>query len=393
TIYMEELGVEPGDFVSYYARATDTDTVGGPKSATSDIYFIEIRPFSQEFRRAQSMAGGMAGGGGGGGGDQAFALSEQQRQIIAATFNLERDREKLDQAKFREDAVFVALSQGRLRDQVDELIGQMKQRLGGASENLRRIAELLPEASAEMRTAQEALDALRTREALAAEQRALKVIQQAEQLYDLEVQMQGGGGGGGGGGAGQASELADLFQLELDRMANQYEMQQSARQQGTAAEVDEVANRLRELARRQLEAAEQAARLRNQQGGAAGAASQRALAEEVERTARQLEQLRRDAERQGQQRQDLAEAARRLQDAANAMRQAAANGSDNGAQARRAAESLQQAQRLLEQSRTDQAKQTAEQAAQRAEALTERQRQIAAGVDALNNEQGQARLD
>src|SRR6187401_739410 len=39
TIYMEELGVKVGDFVSYYAKAYDTDTVNGPKSTASDMYF------------------------------------------------------------------------------------------------------------------------------------------------------------------------------------------------------------------------------------------------------------------------------------------------------------------------------------------------------------------
>ena len=37
TIYMEELGVKPGDFVSYYAKATDNNGVEGPKTTTSDI--------------------------------------------------------------------------------------------------------------------------------------------------------------------------------------------------------------------------------------------------------------------------------------------------------------------------------------------------------------------
>lgn len=134
TLYLEELGVKPGDFVSYFAKATDTDTVAGPKVTTSDIYFVEVRPFSQDFRRAQSMAGGGGGGGGGGGAADTGALSEQQRQIVSATFNLERDRAKTAADKFREDAVFIGLSQGRLRDQVDELVGQMMQRLGGASE-------------------------------------------------------------------------------------------------------------------------------------------------------------------------------------------------------------------------------------------------------------------
>ncbi|HVW05483.1 MAG TPA: DUF4175 family protein, partial [Vicinamibacterales bacterium] len=395
TVYLEELGVKPGDFVSYYAKATDTDTVKGPKGATSDIYFIEVRPFSQDFRKAQSQAGG-GGGGGGGQQNQANALSEQQRQIIAATFNVERDRPTMTADKFKENSVFVGLSQGKLRDQVEEIVSQMRERLGlSTSDNMRQIAEILPRAAAEMKTAEGALSSQKTKDALAAEQRALRQLQLAEQLYDLEVRQGGGGGGGGGGGAQQmADDLADLFQLQLDRQANQYELQQSAQeaQQNANQQVDELAERLRDLARRQLEQArQQQLRGQQQQNGGGGGASQRALADQVEQAARQLEQLRREAERQGQSRQDLADAARRLQESANAMRQAAANGSDGGAQARQAADAIQQAQRLLQENQTANAQQSADDAVKRADDLARQQRDIAAGVQNLGRQQGAER--
>src|SRR5688500_19341889 len=100
---MEELGVKAGDSLSYYAKATDNDGVGGAKQSTSDIYFLRIRPFDKNFKPATSMSGG--GGGGGGGGQEVGALSQQQRQIISGTFNLQRDRKKLTAAKFRENMV------------------------------------------------------------------------------------------------------------------------------------------------------------------------------------------------------------------------------------------------------------------------------------------------
>ncbi|MCC7124657.1 MAG: hypothetical protein IT178_07400, partial [Acidobacteria bacterium] len=79
TFYLEELGVQAGDAVSYYARATDNNAVAGPQRATSDMFFLRIRPFDKDFKPAMSMGGG--GGGGGGGMDQVGALSQQQRQI------------------------------------------------------------------------------------------------------------------------------------------------------------------------------------------------------------------------------------------------------------------------------------------------------------------------
>ena len=94
TFYLEELGVQAGDSVSYYARASDNDAVEGAKQATSDIYFLRIRPFGKDFKPATSMSGG-GGGGGGGAGGEVGALSQQQRQIISGTFNVQRDRKTL----------------------------------------------------------------------------------------------------------------------------------------------------------------------------------------------------------------------------------------------------------------------------------------------------------
>src|SRR4029079_804814 len=118
-------------------------------------------------------------------------------------------------------------------------------------ENIQHILEALPKAAKEMQTAEDLLTSQKTKEALAPEQRALKHLQDAEQAYELEVrqQQQGGGGGGGGGGGQMAQDLADLFQLQLDRQANQYETQQSAAQQSANQQIDEIARRLQELAK------------------------------------------------------------------------------------------------------------------------------------------------
>src|SRR5262245_61441373 len=176
TIYLEELGLKPGDFVSYYAKATDTDAVQGPKTATSDIYFVQIRPFRKDYKQAQSQAMG----GGGGGGQQAVGeLSRQQREIVAATFNVVRDKAKTKPDKFRENVVFINLSQAKLREQVDELVGKLKARLGAVDPAFNKLAEVLPKAAEEMKLAENDLKAVKPDSALSPEQRALKLLQEA----------------------------------------------------------------------------------------------------------------------------------------------------------------------------------------------------------------------
>ncbi len=69
TIYLEELGLAPGDFVSYFAKATDQS-----QTASSDIYFVQVRPFKKDYKQAQSQA---QMGGGGGGGSRATSASSR----------------------------------------------------------------------------------------------------------------------------------------------------------------------------------------------------------------------------------------------------------------------------------------------------------------------------
>jgi hypothetical protein len=381
TFYLEELDLKPGDFVSYYARATDNDAVSGAKPATSDIYFMRIRPLSKDFRRAQSQASG-GGGGGGGQQDGPNNLSEQQKKIIAATFNVQRDRKTMTAGKLAENTRVVALSQEKLRTQVEELVLQLNQRLGG-DEAFKRIIELLPKAITEMKAAEAKLQAVAPAAALTPEQKALQYLQQAEEEFETQVQMrQQQGGGGGGGGQQQNRDLSELFELEVDRMANQYEMRQQAAQQQADQKIDEIAEKLKELARRQEQEAERqrrrAAAGQQQSGGGSGA-SQRELAEQVEQAARQLEQLARE-----QNRPELERSAQQLRQSADAMRRAAANGEQaGGAQSAEALERLRQAEQQLARSQSGRPERDVSDAIRRAEEIAKEQKDIADEVRGL----------
>jgi hypothetical protein len=373
TFYLEELGVQPGDAVSYYARATDNDGTAGPKTATSDIYFLRIRPFGKDFKPAQSMGGG--GGGGGGAGGEVGALSQQQRQIIAGTFKVQRDRKEMGAAKAKEAMVVLALSQSRLREQVQGLVDRMNSRLVTPDPAFKKIAELLPLAAAEMKTAESKLQANSADQALPPENKALQYLQQAEEEYELQVQTQrNAGGGGGGGGAGSiAEDLAELFKLEMDKMANQYETTQRAQQQNADQQIDELAEKLKELARRQEQELQRQRQLQAQSGrDARGGELQRQLAQQAEEAARQLERLSRE-----QNRPDLAQAARQMQQAADAMKRAAANGDPSAAgQAAAAADRLRQVQRQLQGQQGQRAGRDIQDAQRQAEELARENQQI-----------------
>ena len=294
TFFLEELELVPGDFVSYYAQVADNNQAEDAAPVKSDLYFVQVRAFRKDFRAAESQGGGGGGGGGGAGADPR-ALSQQQREVISATFNVIRDRDGYSADEYRENLVFLTLAQGRLREQVESLVTRLNSRVTSPDPAFRAIAQTLPKAMEEMRAAEEQLQAQNATDALPPEQRALQQLQRAEEAYEeVQVTMGGGGGGGGGGSRSAAEDLADLFELELDRLQNQYETMERGQQQAADERVDELMERLRELARRQEQEAErrrrQAGNQRSAQGG--GGASQRALAEETEEAARRLERPR-----------------------------------------------------------------------------------------------------
>ena len=391
TFFLEELGVETGDSVSYYARAVDNDSTGA-KTASSNLYFLRIRPFKKDFKQAQSQGGG--GGGGGGGAGQVEALSEQQRQIISATFNVQRDRKTLGAKKLQENSTVVSLSQSRLREQVEGLLTRMNSQLVERDPAFAKIAEYLPQAVAAMKEAEGKLSAAAPDQALPPENKALQVLQKAEEEYETQISVnrQQGGGGGGGGGAMQ-QELAEIFEQELDQMANRYETANQASEQQNDREVDELLEKLKELARRQEQEAERQRRraLQGQGGGGGGSAQQRALAEQAEEAARRLERLARE-----EQRPELQEAARQAREAADAMRRAAAGGDANAsAQAQAALERLRETEKRLQRSLTQRAerdladaKRDADEIAREQQEITDQVRQLAANPSARS---GQAR--
>jgi hypothetical protein len=93
-ISLEKLGVEVDQLVSYFAWADDYGPDGKERRAYSDMYFAEVRPFEEVFRPDQSGGGGQNGqqsGGSQGGGNQSVKLAELQKQIVSATWKLQRE--------------------------------------------------------------------------------------------------------------------------------------------------------------------------------------------------------------------------------------------------------------------------------------------------------------
>ena len=278
-LYIEDLDVEPGDFVTYYARALDQNRAKASTEARSDIFFLDVTPFEQEFVEAQSQS--QSGDGGTGLADLAAA----QRAVIVATWKL--DRRPAD-AALDDDVRTVARAQGELKLRAEQVVEELGGRpvRGGAADG-----DPLSLAVRAMGEAQTELDGLHTSAALPYEMEALNQLLHAlAEIKRREVARQQAAGGGGSGRSGQ--DLSALFDQELRRQQKtNYETRSSARQRNATPESEALA-RVRELAarqdalsRRQRDTARRQAEL-----------DPEALQRELERLTREQSELRRQAE-------------------------------------------------------------------------------------------------
>ena len=248
TFFVEDLAVEPGDVITYYARARDAGIAGVSTEARSDLYFLEIRPFDNEFEEALSQ---------GGLGPQAAEIGRLvslQKQIVVATWRLDQQAGGASD----EDVRAVAEVQGGVRDETAGAVGAVasagrrfgRDRRGADGGTGPAVQRRALEAAVEAMTAAEAaLEALDTASALPHETEALDRLLTAQAaVRRRQVSMQPNGGAGGR----QAPlDLSQLFDRELRR--EQETSYETGRQPGEpeADGEDEALDRLRELARRQ----------------------------------------------------------------------------------------------------------------------------------------------
>jgi hypothetical protein len=352
TLYLEDLGVEPGDFVTYYARARDIGRGKASSEARSDIFFLEVTPFEEEFAAAQSQA--MAGAGGDQGIDD---LVTAQKNIIVATWKLER---RAAAGQSAADVQAVGRAQGELRARA----ARAAQRASGPAGRRRNPFGLAPagddetessmgKAVSAMGRAEASLKARNTKAAIPAEMEALNHLLKAQaEIRRRQVMRQQASGGGGSNRADQ--DLSSLFDRELRRQQQTNYETPPTSEERRGQEQDDVLERVRELARRQ----EQLARQQDELARDRDQLSPEELRRRLERLAREQSELRRQA----------AQAAKESSSASSSQQSASGKGSA-GSELREASEQMRRAASDLRREATDQARARGKQALEKLRSL------------------------
>ncbi|HZU25672.1 MAG TPA: hypothetical protein VFA04_09125 [Bryobacteraceae bacterium] len=410
TLYLENFKLVPGDLVSVYATARDAK-----HTAKTDIFFIQAEPFERNYEQQQA-AGSM------GGQQDDTHPSEHQKEVIAATWNALKGSDAKSDA---ENAKFISGVEDKLSAQARSLAQRMRSRqLTGASDQFKSFSQEMDDAAAEMDKASAELRGMHWTNALPAEQKGLQHLLRAEATF-RDIQVAFGSQAGGRGGSGR--DLQNMFDLELDTQKNQYETGEQASAEQRDKAVDDMMQKLADLARRQQElAAQQKDQQTFQQRW-----QQEMLRREAEELKRQMEQLARNgqsqqqSQQQGQQQQgSQASQGQQSQSSASSSPSSGSSGGASGetirramdqlsramddmrrgsteqgsAGQRRAAERLQEARDMLRNAERQQAQRNLRDMADRAEQLAQAQRESsdrlrqAAGASAANNGDNDPRL-
>ena len=327
TVYLEELDVQPGDFVTYYARATDVSRGKRATEARSDIFFLEVKPFEEEFVAAQSQAMG------GGSGDRSLDdLADAQKEIIVATWKLDA-RHRNTRGQSQDDIRNVGRAQAELQKRAQGAAGQLnrsmmdpRRRRGARPAGPQPPPEPsatddpMSKAVAAMGKAVVELDALKTSGALPHEMTALNELLRAQaEVRKRQVQRQQQNAMGGRGSNRQQQDLSSLFDRELARQqSTNYETPNSAetREEEKSDEASAL-DKIRDLARRQD------ALNREQQELAKKRAemNEEELKRQLERLTREQSELRRQAEELARQMQQQGSQSSQQQNGRNQQQQ------------------------------------------------------------------------
>jgi hypothetical protein len=311
---VEDLRVQPGDVITYYARARDVGRGKRPTETKSDMFFLEVRPFNEEFVSAQSQA--VAAGGD----PQIESLIAAQKEIINATWNIER---RSAAGRSTADVKAVSQAQQELRTKAEQMTRgagrssafQVPQQIGQPGRTRARSsgADAVASAVKAMGLAVQQLDGEKTKEAIPHEMAALQGLLQAQaEVRRRQVSQQANGASGNGYGR-QGQDLSALFDKELQRQQRtNYESRSQIEERPDNQQEDSALDRIRDLARRQEDLSSRERELARAQLPA-------------EEKKRQLEKLTREQ-------QELRERAESLQRQLDASNQARAGSPQQGGQ-------------------------------------------------------------
>ena len=383
TFYLEEFDVEPGDIISYYAHAVDNNTRTGPGEASSDIYFIEIRPFNENFQEAE--------------GEPASPMPNPLLKMIGSQKQIIRETSKHINAKplsvtdeYRSAVKKTADKQTDLTDETQKLADEFSMAMQGESAVTPEILMNLEDAIAEMREAADSLNAVQPTEAISSEQEALELlIKVSLELPQVLMQMRNSN-----------PQLAENLELEMEELQNELENQQNELDAEMQERTQEMLDQARQMLSEQQQLNQQSQQLGRESQPSPSEMQQNSqqqgqLSQQAQQMAQQLGNMQQNA--QGTQGQRLDQAGQAMQQAGEQMQQASEGMQQqepqmSAAKGQKAEERLEEAVEQLEKVASEFTDAALESAEQQAEQLIEAQSDVQQETQELKNRSQQSEM-
>ena len=386
TFYLEEFDVEPGDIISYYARAVDNNTRTGPGEASSDIYFIEIRPFNENFREEEAQEGEQQQQES----NPALEMVANQKQIIRETAKHINTKPASMTEEYRSAVRTTANKQTELIDKTQRLADEFSLAMQGESAVTPEILMNLEDALANMREAADSLNAIQPNEAIPAEQEALELlIKVSLELPKVLTQMRNNN-----------PQLAENLELEMEELQSELEDQQNELDSEMQEQTQEMLDQARQMLAEQQQLSQQSQQMGRESQPSPNEMQQNSqqqgqLSQQAQQMAQQLGTMQQDA--QGTQGQRLDQAGQAMQQAGEQMQQAAEGMQQqepqlSAAKGQKAEERLEEAIEQLEQVASEFTDAALERATQQAQQLTEAQSGVQQETQELRNRSQQGEL-
>ena len=385
TFYLEEFDVEPGDIISYYAHATDNNTRTGPGEASSDIYFIEIRPFNEDFHEGESE--------GEPGEAEPNPLSDvisSQKEIIRETSKHVHTKPVTVTQKYQAAVRKTGEKQTELKDKTQRVVDEFSAAMQGESAITPEILMNLEDAIDSMGEASDNLNAVRPDEAIPPEQEALELlIKVSLEIPKVLMQMRNSN-----------PQLAENLELEMEELQNELENQQNELDAEMQEQAQEMLDQARQMLGEQQQLSQQSQQLGREDQPSPSEMQQNSqqqgqLAQQAQRMAQQLDTMQQSG--QGTQGQRLNQAGQSMQQAGEQMEQAGQSMQQeepqlSAAKGQKAEEKLQEAVEQLEKVAAEYTDAALDRAVQQLQELTEAQSDVQQQTQELRGRSEQSEM-
>ena len=366
TFYLEEFDIEPGQVIAYYANATDNNTLTGPSEASSEIYFIEVKPFNQRLEQQEpSESEGMP--------NPLMEILASQKQIIRETWKHIRMQPPTLTEEYKTAVKQTAKKQSDLKDKTQEFTDQLSM----AMQEMQIDPEImmnLEEAIDMMGKAKDNLNAVQPVQALPPEQAALELLNKVNLEIPKVLQQ----------ARSSQPQLAENFELEMEDLQSELEQDQEELEQQMQEQTQQMLDEAREMLGQQQNLNEQSQQLGREEQPSPSDMQQNSqqqgqLSQQAQQMSQQLGQMQGNA--QSTQQQRLNQAGQAMQQASEQMQQASQGMQQqqpqmSAAKGQKAEERLEEAIDQLERASAEFTENALERATQQLQQLTAEQSDV-----------------